>query len=243
MALGSLVLELQGNVARTQEDMGRLNQIVESAMTRIDSVARRTSSNISGVASAAGSIRRIEGVQQAANDLDKVAHSSTGARRELLVLGHELATGNFRRAAGSLLVLGERLDVMGAIMSPIGLLVGGVTAAFAVFAIGALKGAEESRAFANSLLLTGNAAGLTEGRFNALVQTVQQSTGATIGAAREMTQALVSTGRFGADSIGGVSQAAARLASVSGQSTEEVVKDFSRMSDGVVKWAVEANQQ
>lgn len=243
MSLGSLVLELQGNVARTQEDMGRLNQIVESAMTRIDGVARRTSSNLSGVAAAAGSIRRVEGAAQVASDLDKVAHSSTGARRELLVLGHELATGNFRRAAGSLLVLGERLDVMGAIMSPIGLLVGGVAAAFAVFAIGAIKGAEESRAFSNSLVLTGNYAGLTEGRFNALATTLSATTGATIGASREMAQALISTGKFGQDSIGSISLAATRLQQVSGQSTEEVVKDFSKMSEGALKWATEANAQ
>lgn len=45
MSLGSLVLELQGNVARTQEDMGRLQQIVESAMRRMDAAASRTSDN------------------------------------------------------------------------------------------------------------------------------------------------------------------------------------------------------
>jgi phage-related minor tail protein len=243
MSLGSLVLELQGNVAKTQEDMGRLNQIVESAMSRIDATARRTSANISGVATAAGSIRRVEGASQVAADLDRVAHSSTGARRELLVLTHELATGNFRRAGGSLLVLAERLDIMGAIMSPLGLAIGGVAVAIGVLAIGAIKGAEESRAFANSLTLTGNYAGLTEGRFNALAESISKTTGATIGSSREMTQALVSTGRFGQDSIGQITLAATRLQAVSGQSTEEVVKDFSRMSEGALKWATEANQQ
>lgn len=243
MSLGTLVLELQGNLARTQEDMGRLNQIVENTMRRIDDSAARSSRNIQNVAASTRAIQRVEGADQVVKDLEKVSHSSVGARRELLVLAHELSQGNFKRAAGSVMVLGERMDWMGAIMSPVGLTVAAVAATIGIFAIAALKGAEESREFANSILLTGNYAGLTEGRYNAMSQQVAESAGVTIGASREITQELISTGRFGSQALNSVAMSAARFAEVSGQKSEEVVKFYEKMSDGVLKWAVEANKQ
>jgi phage-related minor tail protein len=241
MSLGSLVLELQGNLAKTQEDMGRLNQIVESAMARIDQSAARTSRNIQNVATQG--ISRISGAQEAANDLDRVGHSATGVRRELLVLTHELATGNFRRAAGSSLVLAERWDLLSKLASPLGIGIGLVVGAFAGLAIAAAKGAEQSSAFAHSLQLTGNYAGLTEGRFNEMARTVQQSANVSIGSARDITQALISTGRFGGESLGHVATAASIFAEVSGQKAEEVVKNFERMSDGPLKFALEMDKQ
>jgi phage-related minor tail protein len=243
MSLGSLVLELQGNVAKTQEDMGRLNQIVESAMTRINAVAMRTSKNISDVGAAAGSIKRVQGAEDAAKDIEKIGHASVGARREMLVLAHELATGNFKRAAGSAMVLGERLDIMSKIMSPTGIAVAVLAGAILGLAIAAVKGAEESKHFADSIAMTGGIAGQTEASYNAMARSIQQASGATIGSAREITQALIETGRFGPQSIGAVGLAATRLAQLSGKSAEDVVKDFARMSDGVEKWAVEANKQ
>lgn len=243
MSLGSLVLELQANLARTQEDMGRLNQIVENGMRRIDVAAMRTSRNVENIGKAGAGIRRVEGAEEAAKSIEKVGHASTGARRELLVLAHEISQGNFKRAAGSLMVLGERLDIMGKVMSPVGLAIGGVAIALGVFAAAAIKGAEESSAFAKSLLLTGNYAGQTEASYNRLSRAVADATGATIGRAREITQALVSTGRIGAGSIDSVAMAATKFADVTGQKTEEVAKFFERMSDGVLKWAVEANKQ
>jgi len=243
MAMGSLVIELQANVARLQDDMGRVNQVIENRLRAIDSVTARTARQIENMAQAGRAVRSADGVEQMAKEMEHLSHSTVGARREMLVLAHELATGNFKRAAGSLMVLGERLDIMGAVMSPVGLAVGVLAGGVLLLAAAAVKGAMESAAFARSLLLTGNYAGQTEGTYNALARQVSATTGATIGAAREMTQALMSTGRIGNEAIGTVSLAATRLADVSGQKSEEVAKDFARMSDGVLKWAVEANKQ
>jgi hypothetical protein len=233
MSLGTLVLELQGNLARTQEDMGRMNQIVEATMARIDQAAARSSRSIQNVAASTRSIQRVEGADQVVKDLARVEHGSTGARREMLVLAHELSQGNFKRAAGSVMVLGERLDWMGKIMSPVGATIGAVAIAIAVFAVAAIKGAAESREFANSIILTGNYAGLTEGRYNAMASQISTASGVTIGAAREITQELISTGRFGSAALEGVAQSAAKFAEVSGQKSEEVVKFYEKMSGGV----------
>jgi len=243
MSLGSLVLELQGNVARTQEDMGRLQQIVESAMRRIDAAASRTSDNIQGVATVGRAIQRVQGAEEAAASIERVGHASVGARREMLVLAHELATGNFKRAVGSLMVLGERIDIMSKLASPAGIAIAALAAAVAGFAALAIKGAMESAEFARSITLTSNYAGQTEASYNRLSRSVADATGATIGNAREITQALVSSGRISAGALESVALAATRLQVVTGQSAEEIVRQFAGMSDGVLKWALEANRQ
>lgn len=243
MSLGSLVLELQGNVARTQEDMGRLQQIVESAMRRIDAAASRTSDNIQGVATAGRAIQRVQGAEEAAASIERVGHASVGARREMLVLAHELATGNFKRAAGSLMVLGERIDIMSKLASPAGLAIAGLAAAVAGFAAMAIKGAMESAQFARSIMLTSNYAGQTEASYNRLSRGVADATGATIGSAREITQALISSGRISSGALESVALAATRLQVVTGQNAPEIVRQFAGMSDGVLKWALEANRQ
>lgn len=243
MSLGSLVLELQGNVARTQEDMGRLQQIVESAMRRMDAAASRTSDNIQGVATAGRAIQRVQGAEEAAASIERVGHASVGARREMLVLAHELATGNFKRAAGSLMVLGERIDIMSKLASPAGIAIAGLTAAVAGFAAMVIKGAMESAQFARSIMLTGNYAGQTEASYNRLSRSVADASGATIGNAREITQALISSGRISSGALESVALAATRLQVVTGQNAQEIVRQFAGMSDGVLKWALEANRQ
>jgi len=243
MSLGSLVLELQGNVARTQEDMGRLQQIVESAMRRMDVAASRTSDNIQGVATAGRAIQRVQGAEEAAASIERVGHASVGARREMLVLAHELATGNFKRAAGSLMVLGERIDIMSKLASPAGIAIVGLTAAVAGFAAMVIKGAMESAQFARSIMLTGNYAGQTEASYNRLSRSVADATGATISNAREITQALISSGRISSGALESVALTATRLQVATGQNAQEIVRQFAGMSDGVLKWALDANRQ
>ncbi len=242
-SLGSLVIELQGNVARLESDMGKMQRVVDSRMQLIDRAAARTSKNLTQVAAASATVRRSPGIQEAANDMEHFGHTTTAARRELLVLAHELSQGNYKRFAGSLMVLGEQMDWMGKLMSPVGLAVGAVTGALGLFVAAVVKGAIESSKFNDSLVLTGNYAGLTEGRFNALAQQSASATHSTIGSARDMAQALVSTGRFSSAALVSVTEAALQLQHVSGMSSEDVVKDMQKMGDGVLKWATEANRQ
>jgi phage-related minor tail protein len=168
---------------------------------------------------------------------------TAGAKRELLVLAHELSQGNYKRFGGSLLVLGEQTGAASLLFSGFGLAALGVVAALGLFGIAAVKGAHESEAFRDSLRLTGNYAGLTEGSFNSLAKSVAASSGATIGSAREITQALVSTGEFGPRVIGLAADAAAKYSRATGDSADSVVKDFAKMTDGVAKWASEHNKQ
>lgn len=50
----------------------------------------------------------IKAIAEASKETDHFNLATTGARRELMVLAHELSQGNFKRFGGSLMVLGER---------------------------------------------------------------------------------------------------------------------------------------
>ena len=128
---------------------------------------------------------------------------------------------------------------LGAIVSPAMV----ATAAVAALAYAFLKGDEQSAAFRRSLILTGNAAGLTEGAFNSLAETVSTATGASIGKVRELAQAMVTTGRFGSQALGQVTDMAVRMSALTGKSVEATVQDMVRMQEAPGAFAEEQNKQ
>jgi phage-related minor tail protein len=101
----------------------------------------------------------------------------------------------------------------------------------------------EQREFENSLAITGNYAGMTAGRFDELAERISRLDARPIGEVREALQALVSTGAFGPQSIDVAAAAVVNLQKFTGQTAEEVVKDFATMSRGVARWAAEHNRQ
>lgn len=111
----------------------------------------------------------------------------------------------------------------------------GLAAAFVV-------GERQSAALARSIALTGNAAGITEGQFNALAKSVADSTKTTIGSARETVQALVNTGRLSGDALERAATAAQLLGKVSRQTAESIRQQFAAAADGPAKFAAELNK-
>lgn len=138
--------------------------------------------------------------------------------------------------------LGPLFSKLGALITPVRIAAGLGGAALAAFAYALYEGGKQSEAFNKSLQLTGNYAGITAVRFQSMARDVAESSRTTVGGSREILQALVSTGQVGPGAIGAVATAAARLSAVTGQSAEEVAKDFAGMSQGVAKWALEHNK-
>jgi phage-related minor tail protein len=241
MSLGQLGVEVYASTARLEGDMGRAAQIVESRARAMDQAAVKARKSIESI----GDVRigRVNGIREAANEMEHLSHTTVGARREMLVLAHELVTGNFKRAAGSVMVLGERMDWMSKIMSPTGAAIGIVVGALAVLTAALIKGAAESTAFAHTIQLTGNYAGVTEGQFNEMAHNIAASSGATIGNAREIAQAFVQGGRLSGAALESASVAAAKLSVLTGEKSETIVRSMEKMADGVDKWAMEANKQ
>ena len=194
-------------------------------------------------ASSSASSNMAKGLKEASDASEKAAHGTAGLTRELLVLGHEASQGNWKRFGGSLLVLGEILSStaggLGALLGPIvaiGVPILGFAAAVAI-------GASESKKLRDSLQLTGNAAGVTAGQVTAMSQQIAASTGRGIGAARTAIEELVKTGTVGPSLIAPMGTAVVQLEKLTGESSETIVKDFAKMSDGVAKWAAEHNKQ
>lgn len=106
-----------------------------------------------------------------------------------------------------------------------------------------VKGRDESAQFAQMMRVTGGAAGYTEGQYNKLAQTISDTSRATIGDIREMLSGLMATGQYGPQAVEQIGKAMARVQSMTGQSADDVVKDFASMSAGVAKWAEQHNKQ
>jgi lambda family phage tail tape measure protein len=183
-----------------------------------------------------------DGVAKTAHDMEELSFKTAGAKRELLVLAHELSQGNYKRFGGSLLVLGERTGAASLLFSALGLAAIAVAAGVGAFAFAVYKGAQESDALGKSLKLTGNFAGLTEDQFRSLGKTIGSETGAGIGAAREALSALAGTGKITGSALQSLSVAAVDISRLTGQTAEEVAKDFEKMSGGVARYASTLNE-
>jgi phage-related minor tail protein len=182
------------------------------------------------------------GIKSAAHEMEGLSFQTSGAKRELLVLAHELSQGNFSRFGGSLLVLGERTGAASLLFSALGISALGVVGALGAVAVAAYKGAKESEDFAKSLQLTGNFAGLTEAQFRSLSKTIGDETGVGISKARDALSALASTGKVTGVALQSLSDASVDISRLTGKSAEEVAKDFEKMSDGVAKYAATLNE-
>ncbi len=177
---------------------------------------------------------------RAAAGMNGLAHSSTGVRRELLVLGHEIITGNWTRLLGSVVVLGERMDLLRGLMSPVGVGIGTIVAGLAAMAIAAFEGAQDIDKLDKTLELTGNRAGLTQERYMDMAKSITEANAEiTNSNARSAVQATAGTGVFGPQATQAVATAVAEISRLSGQAADKVAADFARMDEGVAKWATE----
>lgn len=172
----------------------------------------------------------------------KASGATAGFTRELLVLGHELSQGNYKRFGGSLIVLAEYSGMATRAMSALVGPIGAVVALMALVGYEAIHGALEQDKFNKTLITTGNYAGLTADKFNTMAAAAAKASHATVGASSEALLAAAGTGRFGPEQLESITRAALLTSRATGQTADEVVKDFATMRDGVAKWALEHNK-
>ncbi|SOZ99448.1 conserved hypothetical protein [Cupriavidus taiwanensis] len=257
MSLGSLIIELQANVARLDTDMGAAESVVANRVKRIESQIAQISRAVEagGAANAGHFEDRMRGAEvafgrvgvsaaQAANAMRMVPAQMTdivtqlaGGQNPLLVLTQQ--GGQLKDMFGG---IGPAIKAVGtyigALLTPVNLAIAAVGGlAFAMY-----KGHAEAEAFGKSLLLTGNYAGMTADSFNDMSKRVADSMQTTVGTSREAIQALVSTGAFTRQQMGAAAEGIIAYARVSGEKVEDVAKDYAKMTDGVAKWAAEHNR-
>lgn len=117
----------------------------------------------------------------------------------------------------------------------------------AAAAVGALglayyKGTQETPAYSNALILTGNAAGTSADQLASLASQVSATVGTT-GAAAEVLAQLAGNGKIAGESFGLVATAALEMKSATGKAIEETVAEFAEIGKGPVAAAKKLNDQ
>ena len=219
-----------------------LKGVSDAANPLIDRLERLQDAQAAFNASASGNGLQNVGdkFSEAANGAEKASHGSSGLTRELIVLGHEVVSGNYTRLGGSLLVIARYSETavaaLRALMGPLGLLI----AALALVAFGAISGAEAFKKQQDALQLTGNYAGQTATSLRLMSEDISRINSQPIGHVNEALQAVVASGRVSGDAIKSVTAAAVSVAKLTGQSAGEVAKQFSEMTSNVGASAAKA---
>ncbi len=102
-----------------------------------------------------------EEAKKAGAHTEQFSLSTAGARRELIVLAHEMSQGNYSKFGGSLLVLAERTNAASLLFSAAGLTLGALAAVIGLTGYELYKMHSEIDEFNKSLQLTGNFVGVT----------------------------------------------------------------------------------
>lgn len=196
-----------------------------------------------GVSSAADIyIRKLERTGTATHTLGL---KSAAARRELGVLAGELARGNFGALQGSGITLANRAGWIEQLMSPKGMMLGGLAGgvAAAVYGLGKAyyEGAKESETFNKQLILTGSYAGKTTGQLNAMAKSLAGN-GVTQHDAAGVLAKVVGSGAFTGQAVAMVSRTATRMQENVGQSVDETIRQFKRLRDDPVNAAKELDR-
>ncbi len=110
------------------------------------------------------------------------------------------------------------------------------------FGVAAYQGSQETEQLNRTIRLTGNYAGVTAGNVREMSAAVAGVSGGGLGKARQAVEALVATGQISKDTISSLSATMVEFQRASGQSMDDISKDFARMPDGVTKWAEEHNR-
>jgi len=217
----------------TEAQMKKIAQMVKAANDETARLGKTSQTAASQVRAAHESI---------ADGAKKVESAHAGVNRELLVLAHEMSQGNYSRFGGSLLVLAERTNFLSFALSGTGALISAVGAAVLGTAALVAMGAIEQDKFNKALQLTGNYAAITEAQVRSLAEAQSKQTGQTVGASRESIQAIAGTGLFGPQEVAAAARAMGDYQRLTHSTSEDAVKEFAAIQNGVAKWAEETNK-
>ncbi|EBZ2013274.1 phage tail tape measure protein [Salmonella enterica subsp. enterica serovar Newport] len=197
-----------------------------------------------GVSSAADVyIRKLD---TAAKSTHALGLKSAMARREIGVLIGELARGNFGALRGSGITLANRAGWLETLMSPKGLMIGGVVGgiAAAVYGLGKAfyEGQKESEEFNKQLILTGSYAGKTTGQLNEMAKSLAGN-GVTQHDAAGVLAQVVGSGAFRGGQVETVARAAVAMQNATGEAVDKTIANFQKLYDSPTKASEELNKQ
>jgi lambda family phage tail tape measure protein len=249
-SLGSLSLLLEADSAKLESDLGKAASIADARskeMARSFSVVQKALADQKGVSKDVLQpyIQQLDTAtrkqKEASHAVEEFGFHTAGAKRELLVLAHELSQGNFSRFGGSLLVLGERTGAASLLFSKAALAAGGLAVAVIAVATAIAQGTNEATQYAKALTLTGNYLGQTTGQLAAMALAISKTTG-TQGQAAEALAALANSGKVASGSLVDVGAAVVSMNRVLGVEIEKGVEMFSKLAEEPAKASLKLNE-
>ncbi|EAR3632790.1 phage tail length tape measure family protein [Salmonella enterica] len=138
--------------------------------------------------------------------------------------------------------IGNTFKALTTLITPARIAMGGLVGIVAAAGIAAVSAMNDQDAFNSSIQKTGNYAGVTSGELEQMAQQGGQLHG-NYSQVRDILNGLVSSGRFTGETLTSVAQAATLMAELSGDSADQVVSNFLKMSDSATTWAANTNQQ
>ncbi|EBP5032240.1 phage tail tape measure protein, partial [Salmonella enterica] len=171
---------------------------------------------------------------------------SAQARREIGVLIGELARGNFGALRSSGITLANRAGWIEQLMSPKGMMIGGVVGgiAAAVYGLGKAyyEGEKESEEFNKQLILTGSYAGKTAGQLNEMAKSLAGN-GVTQHDAAGVLAQVVGSGSFRGGQVETVARAAVAMQNTTGEAVDKTIANFQKLYDSPTRASEELNKQ
>jgi len=128
------------------------------------------------------------------------------------------------------------------LLTPLRVAIGGAAGAVLGLGYAFVKANEDARELNKALILSGNFAGQTKDSFNSLAAGIANGTRANIGQAKDAVQTLIATGQIGPEVLAKAAEASALITKVTGQTAEDVAKDFAQMAQSPTKFARELNR-
>lgn len=193
-----------------------------------------------GDAQKAANIGKVAGeVSAIGKAFEELSFKTAGAKRELLVLAHELSQGQFSRFGGSLLVLGERTGAASLLFSALGLAVVGTVGAIIGFIAIVSKADSETAKLNNALAITGNYANLTQIEFADMSKTIAASTDTSEAGVRKLLTQIVASGQISGNAVEQVAQSSLQISKLTGESADKIAAEFIKAADAPTKYAYE----
>ncbi|RLM23666.1 hypothetical protein BIY29_10215 [Brenneria alni] len=138
--------------------------------------------------------------------------------------------------------IGNTFKALTSLITPARLAMGGMVAAIAAVGIAVISVMNDQDAFNRAIVQTGNHAGVTAGQLEQMAQSGGKLS-SNYSQVRDILAGLVSSGKFTSETIDGVSQAASAMAQLTGQSADQIINEFMKMTDSVSDWAVSSSEK
>jgi lambda family phage tail tape measure protein len=206
---------------------------------RLEAAAGKTQAQmLAQKAAATGVTSTFSGMASQIEDASKKVHgfsfATAASKRELLVLGHELSQGNYKKFGGSLMVLAEQTGAAGLLFSGLGVAALAGAAALAGVAYEAYKGYEAFEALNRSINATSGYTGLTSSQMSDLSKSLAGVSG-NVADTEQIMASLVASGAIAGDSLAASTAAVANFAKQTGMSAEDATQAMVKFAEDPAK--------